>query len=678
MKYILLIFLFQNFLYSESSKEIQVIGKENPVGTEKTKSTKSDKTGFVEVIDLENSKNRYSSLTEILERESGVRVRRFGGLGSYSTLSIRGSNANQVRIYIDGIPLNNSQGGEINLSDLPFDNLEKIEIYKSGSSSGFSGSAIGGSVNLITKKKNFTPSSRFSIGGGSLNTFKVQASKIGKMGDLNYQIQVGQEKSDQNFIFKTDNGTPILNQIDDKDIRRKNAQFNRYNFSFNLNYEFGKTIINFLNDFGYRRNGIPGPGNRQTEKTDREYLRNTTSIGTNTKSFYLKNLDLDTKFFYTGIRDHLFDEKSELSNGTPNSKADIAQYGIHLLPTLNFLNQKNILRFLFALERESFIRDRRNALDVLLDKSTKKFRNHSTWQVQNEIKLFSNKLILTPQIQHEVYIDRYNPENDILFQNNSSEKYKTVEFTNYRFGFLFTILKTESNLLNLKSNISNEKRMPDFLELFGERGSVIGNTNLKTEKSINSDFGFVHVFEKKDLFLQNSISFFRKEIKDMILFIPNSQFTLRPENIDSANITGFELSNKLKFQNLKLESNYTYQKAINQSEITYLNGKYLPLRPLHEWHGLFAFKKDSFEIGYDPIFIGAVFKDRANEYQNYQASRLLHNVYFTYFFIKSTENSNKELSINFEIKNITDKRAEDNVGYPLPGRIYYFTLSAKF
>lgn len=151
MKYFLLFFLVQ-ILFSET-KEIEVIGKENPIGTEKTNSTKSDKSGFIEIINLESVKNRYSSLTEILERESGVRVRRFGGLGSYSTLSIRGSNPNQVKIYIDGIPLNNSGGGEVNLSDLPFDNLEKIEIYKSGSSAGFSGSAIGGTVNLVTKKK---------------------------------------------------------------------------------------------------------------------------------------------------------------------------------------------------------------------------------------------------------------------------------------------------------------------------------------------------------------------------------------------------------------------------------------------------------------------------------------------------------------------------------------------
>jgi iron complex outermembrane recepter protein len=136
-----------------------------------------------------------------------------------------------------------------------------------------------------------------------------------------------------------------------------------------------------------------------------------------------------------------------------------------------------------------------------------------------------------------------------------------------------------------------------------------------------------------------------------------------------------ELSQKLKYQNYKLESNYTYQKAINNSEVAYLNGKYLPLRPLHEWHNALSYNFHSFEIGLDTIFIGAVFKDRANEYQNYQASRYLHSIFFSHYFLKSEDQS---LSINFEVRNIFDKRAEDIVGYPLPGRIYYATLNGKF
>ncbi|MCB1321660.1 MAG: Plug domain-containing protein, partial [Leptospiraceae bacterium] len=65
--------------------------------------------GSASRINTEAFRGRAVGLDEMIERNSGVRVRRYGGLGSYSTISIRGSNANQVNVYLDGIPLNNAQ-----------------------------------------------------------------------------------------------------------------------------------------------------------------------------------------------------------------------------------------------------------------------------------------------------------------------------------------------------------------------------------------------------------------------------------------------------------------------------------------------------------------------------------------------------------------------------------------
>ena len=662
----------------KKADKVEVIGSSQEKETGKTKSIKSDPTGFTEVIDAEKFRGRYTSLTDVLEREAGVRVRRFGGLGSYSTLSIRGSNANQVRIYVDGVPLNNAQGGEVNLSDLSFDNLEKIEIYKSGSSPGFSGSAIGGTVNLVTSKSTRKPSTRFIISGGSLNTFKFSASHNANSDNVRYSLFAQQEKSDQNFTFRSNNGT-FFKTFDDFDDKRRNAQFNRYNFTGNVSFDIKQTTITLLNDFNYRQNGIPGPGNNQTKKVEREYIRNTSSLGTSTKSFLFTNLNLDTRLFYTGARDHLFDPLSEFSSGTPNSKADIQQYGLHILPSIYWLNANQIFRFLFAFERETFKRDRRNKFDEIIDRSTRKFRYHTTWQVQDEIRLLDKRLILSPTIQQELYIDRFNSE-DNFFRNTQNEpNKKTTQYTNYRMGLLGIIYKNTENTFSFKANIARERRIPDFLELFGERGSVIGNLSLKPERSVNMDAGFIYDIQRKNSKFTTSIAYFQKNITDMILFVPNSQFTLRPENIDSASIKGVEFTQNLTlFERWKFESNYTYQKAINTSAVRYLKGKYLPLRPLHEWHGSISYRFDKFELGLENIFIGAVFKDRANEYQNYQEARWLHNIFFTYYFKRSTEEDNRELLISFEVKNITDKRAEDIIGYPLPGRIWYGTISGRF
>ena len=54
---------------------------------------------------------------------------------------------------------------------------------------------------------------------------------------------------------------------------------------------------------------------------------------------------------------------------------------------------------MLALERETFKRDRRNKFDQVVDFSTRKFRHHTTWQIQDEIRLFDKRLTLTPTIQ---------------------------------------------------------------------------------------------------------------------------------------------------------------------------------------------------------------------------------------------------------------------------------------
>ncbi|MBE7410573.1 MAG: TonB-dependent receptor plug domain-containing protein [Leptospiraceae bacterium] len=681
------IFCISGSVFSQSDfskpirvKEIEVIATNNN-NTSKTNSIKEDPSAFVNVISAESFRGKYLSLADVLEKEAGIRVKKFGGLGSYSTLSIRGSNSNQVMFYINGVPINNSQGGEINLSDLPFDSIERIEIYKSGSTLGLSSSAIGGSVNLIVGKDVKIKISRATISVGSLNTGKISASHSDFTEKVQYSILVQNEKSDQDFLFRNNNGTPVLNKTDDFDDRRRNAQFNRYNFSGNLAGELGKTKLTLLNDFAYRTNGIPGPGNRQTKKVEREYVRNTSAIGTETPEFLSENIKLETRTFYTGTRDHVFDPNSEFSSGTPNSKADIQQYGLHIIPTYYLLNYNQIIRFFVSLERETFQRDRRNTFDEIVDKSTRKFRNHSTFQLQDEIRFFSKKLNFIPSAISENYTDRYNnPETKEFNLLNPDDGKSVMRYTNYKLGLLAVLLQDLNKTISIKGNISSEKRAPNFLELFGERGSILGNTSLSPEKSKNSDIGPVVNYSTKKIELKTSLSLFSKNIKDMILFVPNSQFSLRPENIDSASIQGFEFSVKADiYQKIKFESNYTYQKAINTSDVSYLKGKYLPLRPMHDWFGQVSFYNRYLEIGIESHFIGAVFKDRTNEYVNYQPSRWIYNVFFSYYFGgRKKKHSEKEIMLSIEIKNISDTRAEDFVGYPLPGRLYYATLSGKF
>ena len=62
-------------------------------------------TAFVSEVDVASRNRALDTTADALEQAAGVQVQRYGGLGAFSTISIRGSSANQVPVYLDGVPL---------------------------------------------------------------------------------------------------------------------------------------------------------------------------------------------------------------------------------------------------------------------------------------------------------------------------------------------------------------------------------------------------------------------------------------------------------------------------------------------------------------------------------------------------------------------------------------------
>ena len=667
-----IIFLHNSIFSQPVSDPIIIKGKTDQESSDSLLSAK--KTGFNTTIDVSKQQGRFSSLPEILQREGGIRVRQFGGLGSYSTLSIRGTNPNQSKIFINGIPLQNAQTGEVNLADLPFEQLDKIEIYKTGTPNSLPGSNIGGGINLNYQKKFEKPITKIQMGGGSFNTGKLTVSHSQTSSGWSWNVFGLGEKSDQNFSFLNDKGTPF-NPFDDTIDRRRNAQFQRGNGFFTASKEFEKTTFNFLLDVNSRNQGIPGSASNQTRKVERAYDRFTTGLSTETKEFIIENLKLETRSYFSGFRDQLFDPLSEFSSGTPNSKAMDRQFGANISLTLFTFETNNITRLGFGGERESFLRERFSANQLVSEREPGRFRNYRYANFENEIRLFSKKLSIVPGISFNYYKDQFSPT------SSQDPANKVTSFLNPKFGISYAAISDSKWELIFKGNASRENRIPNFLELFGERGQITANTNLRPEKANSYDLGFT--LSKMEATFKTSIevSLYRKTIVDMILFLPNSQFTLRADNVDSASIRGAEVFWKNKWKDaFRLDANLQYNQAINNSSSPFLNGKYLPLRPLWQGGVVTSYAFGSFEAGYEFTYIGANFRDRTNDYLGYQPSRSLHNLFFFYSLWKKEEEKQvqSELRINFEVKNVSDVKAFDYVGYPLPGRMWFANVQYSF
>ncbi|HMB30873.1 MAG TPA: TonB-dependent receptor plug domain-containing protein, partial [Desulfohalobiaceae bacterium] len=107
---------------------------------------------FFSVINKEQFEGKIVSLAEVIEKEAGVQVRQSGGLGSFSSVSLRGSSSDQVMVFLDGVLLNDASGGGVDLSNISLSDVESIEIYRGITPANFGRSSIGGAINIRTNR----------------------------------------------------------------------------------------------------------------------------------------------------------------------------------------------------------------------------------------------------------------------------------------------------------------------------------------------------------------------------------------------------------------------------------------------------------------------------------------------------------------------------------------------
>jgi outer membrane receptor for Fe3+-dicitrate len=111
--------------------------------------------------------NNVQNIGEALQRVPGVSIRNYGGFGDMKTISIRGSSSGQVLILLDGQRLNNAQSGEVDLSTIPLEGVERIEVVRGSASAIYGADAVGGVINIITKSGS-VEDTRIIESGGSL------------------------------------------------------------------------------------------------------------------------------------------------------------------------------------------------------------------------------------------------------------------------------------------------------------------------------------------------------------------------------------------------------------------------------------------------------------------------------------------------------------------------------
>ena len=145
----------------------------------------------------------YSTVDDAFRNIPGVNVTQQGGYGKVSTLSIRGANANQVLILVDGVRVSSPTLGQTDLSDISPDLIDRIEVIRGGQSTLYGADAIGGVVNIITKKGTGPFAATLENMGGNNDTFQNRATINGTYKLVNYSLYGSHLES--NGQFKNDN-----------------------------------------------------------------------------------------------------------------------------------------------------------------------------------------------------------------------------------------------------------------------------------------------------------------------------------------------------------------------------------------------------------------------------------------------------------------------------------------
>ncbi len=631
--------------------EVQVI-RERAISAERRMPT-----GFVTELKLGASGRALETLSDVLAQAAGVHVQQYGGLGAFSTMSLRGAPAGQVAILLDGTPLTSAAHGVVNLADLPVTVIERIEIYRGASPLGLGPAGAGGAVNLVTRSA--ADAEELRVARGSFGTWEARGSGSAARGPVSGLLHFGYQGSAGDFRFLDDNGTPF-NAGDDVVSARLNNRFDAATGLASVHWRPREGVrLTVRADLFRKSQGVPGLGAVQAEGTWLSFLRGLGQLegvleGRGARPGVTLRGGLDRE------RTRFEDRDARLGLGRHDTDDRVTND--HLALELDW----PALLPGVALESGGTLRREEARLHDGLSGFPDPPPSHRDTRgasVGLQLRPAGDRFVLRAARRWDVLEDHLH---SVAAAGTNVRSDVSRRLDEPQLGM--RVLAGRG--VEVRANWSRAQRAPDFLELFGNQGSVVGNPALCPEDVESWDGGLSWSGPAEaPLRATATWAHFESRARDLILYSRNSQSSVRAENASRALIRGEELSLRVGNADLSATGSFTFQSALDRSDTPAYAGKRLPQRPLREGYARVDWSRARLRAGADLHYLGDNYLDRYNQNRVVSRTWLGASLSFVPFA--------RPLRLVLEGKNLGDSRVADVAGFPLPGRSVFVSCEAR-
>jgi len=621
---------------------------------------------FASVIDLEEETGRLRSIADILEEAAGVRVRRFGSLGSYAVASVRGSAPGQVEIYLDGVPLNSAQWGTTNLSELAVDNLVRAEIYRSGAPARFGAPGIGGVVNLVTRPAGRGRTS-LSLTGGSYDTWKSALLRSGRIGPAAYLVTYRQLQTKGNFDFLYDPGTRFQNSSDDTLLTRQNNRFQEHAF-------LGKLILpplrgwslSIQDDWFLKESGLPGHGNLLYEEASFDNRRHLVTASLSSPGFLGRKLQAELTGFHVYRRDRYYNPANEPGLSRNDLVHRASTDGGNSFVTFHWLEAYQRIRAGAEIRKEKFTPEEPEGAGAGFTRT----RDTRLFSAEDEISILRDRLTLLAAWRYQESEDNFH---GYLPYGPPPEARDEPFRSDFR-GSTFGVRAEPARFLTLKASRSAQGRFPTLLEIFGTGGDMRPNPDLVPERGVTWDGGLRLEKQRGRRFTGSlELSAFHSERDSLIYFIQNSQQNFKAVNLENAVAKGIEMQWSAEFfRRFGFDGSFTTQDVRHHGEVPHWDGRWLPYISPRELFIRTSLRAGRWTFRHELTWLDRYYRDRANIEEDRAAARTIYNVGAKVRFWR------ERLTLDLDVQNVGDNKTTDSFGYPMPGRTIYLTAQIDF